>query len=213
LWELLVTDGHVRAVRFRAVAVPLVVAGIILVLLSAPPGGLIFRSFEPPNLTGLGADFQRRASEPVIRLFQSATPLSVAPDDFKTLAPASELPEVIRDIQKGLSATGSPPTTLPIKDATAADFWAFNWPYTKIMHLQVDDIQVFGAVVAPSASQYSPFPAVRWLGVFRTVDGKWQYTTVVYPYAFIAVPGMPTIQVETAPITMRKIMGFEEFKP
>ena len=186
LWELLVTDGHVRAARFRFVAIPLVILGIICVRLAAPPGGLVFRAIHPPRIAGLDREFQQRAAAPVLERFRKLTPLSLTPEAIKQLAPTSELQEVTTDILKSLEKSSAPPASLPIKDISPEDFWKFAWSPTDIVHFKKDNLHVFGAV----AAQPGGYQAVRWLTIFRQDAGTWSHVEINYQNEFIRRPAL-----------------------
>ena len=104
---MLVTDGHVRAARFRLLAIPLVLIGVVFIILAAPPSGLFFY-FPTPNLAGLGQDFQSRAAQPVMARFSQIPPLSLTSDQIKKLAPADQLGEVTKLILKSVFPIWNP---------------------------------------------------------------------------------------------------------
>ncbi len=213
LWEALVTDGHVRAARFRLIAIPLVILGLVCVVLAAPPGGLFFAPFPTPALDELSQNFRERAAEPVLQKFGQLQPVSVTPEQIKTLAPASELADVTSLILKSLRSTDALPKDIPIQDVPADAFWSFNWPATAIVHVSKGDIHAFGAIVTPPADQQSPYPAVRWLAIFKKQDGKWQNVAVTWGDTFFVPPGTVQVPPNQIPVTLRSLMNLPEFTP
>jgi hypothetical protein len=213
LWELFVTDGHVRASRLRFIAIPLVIIGAILVLLAQPPGGLAFPSTGTADFSGVGRNFQARATTPVIARL-TVPPLRLEPDVIKQLAPTTEAPQVIKMIAESLKSTSTPPKDLPIKEISLDDFWSFNWPPTDIVHVKKDNIHLFGAIFLPqSDARYYRFQAIRWIGIFREDDGQWHNASLTYGDSFFMPLESLSVKANDIPVTLRKLMNIEDFHP
>jgi hypothetical protein len=221
LWELLVTEGHVRSARFRFLAVPLVCIGIFLIWFSAPIMGLEFEPGPAPDIYDLAnSSYASQADAPVLQVFQGIQPLNtLTTDQINSLPPSSQLQQVAQDIEQGLNSHDQAPTNLPIKDIPEAQFWAFNWPLTSISRLVVaPDLQIFGAVVTPAA-QTSSYPAVRWLAIFRKIGGTWHEADIAYPDAnpsddlFYSPSSSGGITQDQIPVTLRRAMNLGTFTP
>ncbi len=156
--------------------------------------------------------YNAKAAAPVVQIFSAIQPLSLTPDQINSLPPASQLAQVERMIQQGLNSNGQAPSSLPIKDVPEAKFWAFNWPLTSISRLVVaPDLQIFGAVVTPPP-QTSEWQAVRWLSVFRLINGKWLETDIAWQDYFYS-PSGNAITPDQIPITLRRAMAIKAFAP
>lgn len=218
LWESLVTAGHVRAARFRFVAIPIVAIGAGLVILAQPPGGLAFSEAGFQRFGNIGYDYHSRAAQPV--LAKMAPPrLQLPPDVMKQLAPAKELADVAKLIGDSLQTSNALPKDLPIKEISGTDFWSWKWSPTDINHFQKDGIHVFGAVVTPftpdprTPNNYYGIEPVRWLVIFRKEKDQWHSATLAYQNSFYVPTGATGVKPDDIPVTLRNLMDIEEFKP
>ncbi len=211
LWELLVTEGHVRAARLRYLAPFGILAGIFLLaagwyVLSTAPSSQGFYS---------GSDFilRQRADQvrqPVLNAFAQVPTLYIAADQVKQLTPEGALPDVLKAVSDGM-ARGSLSADLSVKEAkSAAEFWSWDWPHDKLISLDRGDLRAFGAVVFShgQAGQSIPGP-IRWLAIFRKFPAGWD-NVAVQANGFTTPPGEKTAAPADIPVSLRTLMGMPE---
>lgn len=180
LWELLVTDGHVRAARLRRVQPWLIAMGLVLIWL----GYLIVRA-GPDLAPGMPAT--AKVQERLMQLQQHADTtfnrlpqLALSPEAQKSLPPAREVTEVVAAITKALNATGDLPADeikfQEIEDADA--FWQGEWGLEQVNWLREGDTLLVSGNVSTGSPDY-PQPA-RWAGLFHRGETEQGETTWVY---------------------------------
>jgi len=168
LWEMLVTDGHVRAARLRRLQPWMIALGIVLIWL----GIWIVR--QGPDLAP-PVPAQARIQERLGQLMQRVQfttqklpqQVTLAPDAAKQLPPAKEVAEVIAGVTKSLNESGD----LPKDDITFVEakneeaFWKGDWAPEQVVYLRDGPNVLVGGLVSVGSPSY-PQPA-RWLGLFH----------------------------------------------
>lgn len=217
LWEKLITDGHVRAARFRLVAIPFFIIGLILLYFSLPKAIEAFKS--SPHLNSLRpkqADINIRLHRPVIAKLQAIPPLSITQAEFQNIAPAEELSTVTKLIVDRLNSSASLPKDLPLRQLPPEDFWSAQWPVTEISYTSTENAYAFGAVVRvtlpAAAGQRERIVARRWIAIFHRTDKTWSTATLRLP-DFYTPSASEVVQPERIPVTLRSLMNIEEFRP
>jgi hypothetical protein len=184
LWELLVTDGHVRAARLRRLQPWIIALGIILLWL----GFMIIRL--GPDLTP-GVPAAAKLQERLAKLqqhaqntFQKIPPLSLPADAQKSLPPAKEVTELVAAVLKSLNESGDlPEDDIKFKELDDADvFWKGDWGTEQVNYWRDGDNVLVAGNVSTGAPSY-PQPA-RWIGLFHRGENKqgkdvWVYASVV----------------------------------
>ena len=214
LWELLVTDGHVRAARLRYLAPLGILGGVLLitmgwlVLIEAPPSQAFYSSSEYALIQR--ADQVR---QPVLGTFAQVPGLYVQSTEIPQLVPESELPKIFDAVNGGV-ATGSFPPAMSVSQAkSAAEFWSWNWPRDKLISLDRGDLRAFGAIVFPKAQPgQADLNPVRWLAVYRKFPSGWE-NVAIKATGFIAPPGEKTAVPADIPISLRKLMDMPDYTP
>lgn len=211
-WELLVTDGHVRAARWRnavlwmfAVAVLAIVAGIAITLFLPKP---------TPSTRVAEAKAAYVASEraAVSRFLQEHTnvtaPIANADRAFKREDAATS----IKAIGEALNASGRVPETVSVQ--RSQDFWSSPWEAGKF-HAIEDGRTIFvGAFVdvGMRAARGQPQPVLqRTFGLFRKgANGKWTFHCL---QMFGAAPCEGQgLDPSTIPETMRGIIPASAYR-
>jgi hypothetical protein len=182
LWEYLVTDGHVRSTRLRRLQPWIIALGIILVQL-----GLIIIRLAPlirPE-ESVAAILLKRVSVAQSRAniaFKGLAQPSFAPEDLASLPPAKEVAEVIDATLRSLQQTDTLPDDLiNFVEMEPETLWKGDWGIERVNHVKSGDMYLLAANLN-SGSESRPKP-VRWVGIFKKLNGTWQYTS-------IAVSGM-----------------------
>lgn len=195
LWELLVTDGHVRAARLRRLQPWIIALGVILLWL-----GVVIMRLGPDLQQGSSAAM--KLQERLMHLqqhaestFQKIPPLSLSADALTSLPSAREVAEVVASITKSLNASGDlPEAEIKFKEADEATFWNGDWGTEQLQYLRDGDNILVAGNVSTGAPNYPQ--GARWLGLFHRGenvkgDKQWVYASLVsgnvfapreYPY-------------------------------
>jgi hypothetical protein len=182
LWELMVTDGHVRAARLRRLQPWIIALGILLLWL----GVVIVRL--GPDL-GQGASASMKLQERLMKLqqhaetsFQKIPPPALSPEALKALPPAKEVAEVIAAITKALQASGDlPDGDIKFKEIDEETFWKGDWGTEQVNYLRDGNNLLVAANVSTGAPNYPQ--AARWIGLFHRGetakgDKQWAYASL-----------------------------------
>lgn len=177
LWELLVTDGHVRAARLRRIQPWLIAAGLLCIWAGFWVAHLA-PTLQPQ--TSVAMRIQQRLAEIQAREAVAFTTLSrapVRPDQPERLAPVSQIPQVVQALLSSLNDSGGlPEQAVKLGKLDADAFWTGNWPTEQVSYVKSGRTYLLGAYahVGPSTS----VQPVRWLGVLKNIAGKWQYASL-----------------------------------
>ena len=214
LWELLVTDGHVRAARLRYLAPFGILAGVLLFAL----GWFVLSTGPSSQQFYSNSDFIMRqradeARQPVLNTFAQVPALSVSSDEVPHLVPESALPDVYKAVRDGMAA-GKPPVDLSIvKAKSAGEFWSWAWPHDRLISLDQGDLRAFGAVVFSKGQPGQSYPGpVRWLAIFRRFPSGWD-DVAIQANGFTAPAGEKTAAPADLVLSLRKLMDLRETPP
>jgi hypothetical protein len=209
LWELLVTDGHVRAARLRRIQPWIIVFGIVLMWL-----GIVIIRMGPDLQTGTSAPV--KLQERLLHLQQQADftfrkipPLNLAADAQKTLPPAKEVAEVIAATLTSLNQSGDLPDDVKFKESADADaFWKGDWGTEQVQYLRASDNLLVGGNVSTGSSAY-PQPA-RWVGLFHRGENAkgekhWVYASLAFGTLF-APREQPYVQPQQVMLSLRPFL-------
>lgn len=184
LWELLVTDGHVRAARLRRLQPWIIALGIILLWV-----GFVIVQLGPDLAPGMPAE--AKLQERVGKLqqhaettFQKIPPLTLSADAQKSLPPAKEIAELVTAITRSLNETGD----LPEDELKFAEFeevedvWKGDWGLEKLNYARDGDNLLVAGNVSVGTPAY-PQPS-RWMGLFHrganlAGDDVWVYVSII----------------------------------
>jgi hypothetical protein len=183
LWEMLVTDGHVRSARLRRVQPWIIALGIVLLWL-----GIIIIRMGPDLQTGTSA--AGKLQERLMKLqeqaeftFRKLPPLTMPADAQKSLPPAKEVAEVVSATLTTLNQSADLPDDVKFKEAADAEaFWKGDWGTEQIAYLRDGDNVLVGGNVSMGSPAY-PQPS-RWIGMFHRGENTkgekhWMYASVV----------------------------------
>ncbi len=208
LWEQLVTDGHVRAARLRAVQPVLLWVAIVLCVIGGfgalVVDGPVVREFERQGERGQLAD-RRRVETACFNL----PDIDLEQGEALKLAPAFEIERVVQLIVDGLNDDGRVPEVLPVLKVDRQGFWDFGWPVDRLGSFRKGNVILVGAVVADerqvSATRKARSP-VRWIGVFRQSGGKWNGVSLRFSGAFVPAGRGQAIDPADFPVTFRHLV-------
>lgn len=204
LWELLVTDGHVRAARLRRIQPWLIAAGLLCVWAG------IWVARLAPTLqpqTSVAMRIQQRLAEIQAREAVAFTALSRAPlrpEQPDRLAPVSEIPQVVQALLLSLNDSGDlPQQSMKLGKLAADAFWAGNWPTEQVNYVKSGSTYLLGAYahVGSSTSQQP----VRWLGALKKIDGKWQYASLGGVGTYLP-PGLPSTSPQSISLSLEPFL-------
>jgi hypothetical protein len=190
IWELLVTDGHVRAARLLRLQLWLVALALVLLWL-----GIMVVHLAPAiqPKTSVAARVQERLTELQARAaaaFTALTRVQPQPDRVDRLPPVDEIPQVVQALLGSLSADDKlPADNVTFTKVDRDAFWSGKWPTEQVSYLKSGGTYLFAAYahVGPSGSTQ----AVRWMGAARNFGGKWQYASLGGPGLYTP-PGVPS---------------------
>ena len=204
MWELLVTDGHVRAARLRRLQPWIIALGVVLLWCGIIIAGL-GPSIQPK--TSVAMRVQERLAQLQMRAsvaFNALSRVPPRPDKPERLPSVTELPEVVQALLTSLNTSNKlPEGNLKFTKVDQDAFWAGNWPTEQISYLKSGDRYLVGAYahVGPATSQQ----AVRWVGAVKNIDGKWQYATLGWPGLYVP-PGLPGASPQAISLSLDPFM-------
>jgi hypothetical protein len=199
-WELLVTDGHVRAARLRRLQPWIIALAIVLLVGGAIVIGLA-PSIQPATSVSSRvqlklAQIQRRAEV----AFTALGRLTPRIDDPARLPPDREIPDVVKAMLASLTASGDlPEGNLTFKHIDEDAFWAGNWGTQQVSYLKSGGVYLLAAYahVGPSNSTQP----VRWVGAAKKINDKWQYATIAWNGLYMP-PGLPGVSPQSIAVSL-----------
>jgi hypothetical protein len=200
MWELLVTDGHVRAARIRRIQPWIIALAVILLW-----GGILIARMGPaiqPS-TSVASRVQARVAALQARAVAAFTALGrlpAKPDKPDRLPSVAEIPDVVQALLTSLNGSNKlPEGNLTFAKTDDEAFWAGNWPTEQISYLKSGDRYLIGAYahVGPPTSQQ----AVRWVGIAKNIDGKWQYASLGWSGLYVP-QGVPNTSPQAITLTL-----------
>lgn len=213
-WELLVTQGHVRAARWRNAAPYLFWGAVAAIIL----GVILARSLPdtPPSTRVAEAksayvDTQRSAVSAFLQ--ERGAAFSQSPPQLATPAPPPDAAQaVVTAAFEALGRTGRLPDTVTRQTADA--FWRGDWQANRL-HAVEDGRNILIGYYVDAASQFpgyrSPPQVRRVFGLFRRDDpGAWQ------SYCLAVQGAQPCTQSAvnpaSIPATMRGLLPAHAFE-
>jgi hypothetical protein len=211
LWEMLVTDGHVRAARLRRLQPWIIALGIVLIWL-----GIWIVRLGPDLVPGVSA--QQKIQERLMKLgqqveftVQKLPAAQVAPEAAKQLPSAKEVAEVIAAVTKSLNDSGDlPDDDIKFTEAKNEDaFWKGDWPLENVVYLRDGPNLLVGGLVSVGSPSY-PQPA-RWLGLFhrgeiekgeKKGDKVWTYASLSANNVGFAPREFPYVAAGQVPMSL-----------
>ncbi len=204
LWELLVTDGHVRAARLRRIQPWLIATGLLCIWAGFRVAHLA-PALQPQ--TSVAMRIQQRLTEIQAREAIAFTALSrapVRPDQPDRLAPVSQIPQVVQALLTSLNDSGSlPEQSVKLGKLGTEAFWAGTWPTEQVSYVKSGRTYLLGAYahVGPSTS----VQPVRWLGVLKNIDGKWQYASLAGVGTYLPA-GLPSTSAQSISLSLEPFL-------
>lgn len=210
-WEQLVTQGHVRAARWRKAApflfwgaVAAIILGVLLAL-SLPHSPPSTRASEAKAAY---ADEQRRAVSQFVQ--ESGDRLSQPPQNAIQAPTPDAGQSAVTAALGALRRDGDLPATVTRQTADA--FWRGDWQVDRIQAVEDGRNILIGYYVDYANRSYQQPPQVRRIfGLIRRDDqGTWQHYCLAMPSA--PPCGSPTIDPITIPATMRGLLPAAAFE-
>jgi hypothetical protein len=206
-WELLVTDGHVRAARVRRLRPRLIAASAVLLL----AGWWLLEVADPPKAENDRASVLTEAVErnrlPATIAFGGLPAPRVGISRLKELPLADTLPAMQGRILTELDRADRVPTDLKIREVDPSVFWRVPWKAGEMVTTGNRGARLVGGLVNAGNPD---FPiAARWLAAFREQDDRWTAVTIQGP-DFVEPPGTPAVAIEEIPITLRPLLKTKE---
>ena len=199
-WELLVTEGHVRAARLRRLQ-PWIIALAVLLLVSGVLVSGLAPSIQPK--TSVASRIQQRLGQMQMRAAAAFTTLSkLAPRLPKPdrLPADREILEVIPALLSSLNASGDlPEGNLTFGKIDEDAFWAGEWGTERVSYLKSGDTYLLAAYAhAGPATSTQP---VRWVGIVKKISGKWQYASLAWSGLYMP-PGLPGTSPQSVALSL-----------
>ena len=199
-WELLVTEGHVRAARLRRLQPWIIALAVLLLVGGALVSGLA-PSIQPK--TSVASRIQQRLGQMQMRATAAFTTLSkLTPHVEKPdrLPPDREIPEVVQALLNSLNASGDlPESNLTFSKLDEDAFWAGDWGSERVSYLKSGDTYLFAAYAhAGPATSTQP---VRWVGVAKKMNDKWQYASLAASGLSVP-PGLPATSPQSVALSL-----------
>lgn len=210
-WEQLVTQGHVRAARWRKAAPYLfwgAVAAIILGVLLALPLPHSPPSTRVAEAKSAYADAQRRAVSQFMQ--ESGDRLSQPPQNVIQAPTPDAAQATMTAALTALRQDGDLPATVTRQTADA--FWRGDWQADRIQAVEDGRNILIGYYVDFANRSYQQPPQVRRIfGLIRRDDqGTWQYYCLAMQGA--SPCGSPAIDPTIIPETMRGLLPAAAFE-
>lgn len=205
-WESLVTDGHIRAARWRRAGPVILIMGLVLLgvglWLGSPRVTTELRDRNSLLDARISA-IQAPAEQAVDQL-----PALVVPrKDAKELVPEAQLGQVIKVLKDSLNKTGRLSDQLKFKRLAATAFWRNVWPIDQLVTTGDGDVRLVGAVVNIGSTR-APIVG-RWIGAFRKAGGTWRYTTIEAA-SLIDVQGEPGVPISQIALFLKPVLPTKE---
>ena len=199
-WELLVTDGHVRAAQLRRLQPWIIALAIVLLI-----GGAIVIGLAPniQPATSVASRVQQKLAQLQQRAEVAFTTLGKVPvrvEQPDRLPPDREIREVVDAMLASLTASGDlPEGNLTFKQIDEDAFWAGNFGTERVSYLESGDTYLLGAYahVGPSGSTQP----VRWVGAVKKVDGKWRYASIAWSGLYLP-PGLAGVPPQSIAVSL-----------
>lgn len=210
-WEQLVTQGHVRAARWRKAApylfwgaVAAIILGVLLAL-SLPRSPPSTRVSEAKTAY---ADVQRRAVSQFMQ--ESGDRLSQPPPNAIQAPTPDAAQAAVTAALTALRQDGDLPATVTRQTADA--FWRGDWQADRVQAVEDGRNILIGYYVDFANRSYQQPPQVRRIfGLIRRDDqGTWQHYCLAVQGA--SPCGSPAIDPTTIPATMRGLLPAAAFE-
>lgn len=210
-WEQLVTQGHVRAARWRKAAPYLfwgAVAAIILGVLLALSLPRSLPSTRVSEAKAAYADAQRRAVSQFMQ--ESGDRLSQPPPNAIQAPTPDTAQAAVTAALTALRQVGDLPATVTRQTADA--FWRGDWQADRVQAVEDGRNILIGYYVDFANRSYQQRPQVRRIfGLIRRDDqGTWQHYCLAVQGA--SPCGSPAIDPTTIPETMRGLLPAAAFE-
>lgn len=207
-WELLVTDGHVRAARVRWMQPWLVALALIFIFLSIYLALVVHPTAHDSGLSESGGaeDAGVRLRDRVAATERLLPSLGVAQEEGRTLPLLSDVgPHVVTPLLAELNRSGRLGNgDLPVATRSIDDFWRKPWPHdASLVGAGSGDVRLVGAVINRGNAAF--VSGGRWLGIFRKRHGEWQVASAE-DAGFLPATGYPATALEAIPLTLRPVL-------
>lgn len=204
LWELLVSEGHVRAARIRRLQPWIIVLGMLLIGVGIKITGLA--PAIRPSSTVAERIGQRlsRIQTTASAVFTALTAAPLRPQHPDRLPPVDEIPQVVQTLLASLNGSNKLAfDTVTLEKAKPKVFWSGDWPTEQLEYLKGSGLYLVAAEAHAGSSAY-PQP-VRWIGAFKKIGSKWQYVTLAWPGLYVP-PGYPSALPPSLPLSLRSLL-------
>ncbi|MBK9131241.1 MAG: hypothetical protein IPM20_06335 [Gammaproteobacteria bacterium] len=209
-WELLVTEGHVRAARWRSTARFIVVASISLIILGLI-GIRILPDVKPaPHIADAKQQLVVARQQALAQFLASkgAPPQTLPTDSAKAFA-LPETQEIIDRLTQLLSNTGELPSEVIKLDPE--EFWTGDWTPGKIIAVATRRDILVGfyvnkAAFTPNAQVGQQVSLGRVFSLYHRVESpqKWDFYCLAVPGSLPCGRGEP-LSPSTIPETLRTL--------
>lgn len=208
-WEMLVTEGHVRAARWRNAVPYLYVLAVVAAVL-----GVSIATFLPePHPSSRIAEAQRDyavAQRSVVEaFFQGQGAVEEEPPDSEEVMTWAASHARVASVLAALDETGSLPDDIQVLNVEA--FWRDDWPPGGVQAIVKGRTILVGHLVnMSSAASPSPPTLRRSFGLFRKDEGQgWRYYCLSIPSA--PPCNMSAVAPAMIPATLRAFMPRRAF--
>ena len=207
-WEFLVTEGHVLAARLRYARPYIVGAGLLFLIIGIWLTSAGLHGFGQQQVAQIRdellTDDVTEAKKPALDAFNGLPAPNVLRSEVGNIAPATQLPEVIKAVLASLNSRNAlPESQIKFQRMAPGEFWGKEWPHTVLAFTSAPGLYVIGAVVNEGTVRL-PFIG-RWLGAFRKFNKGWEYASIQGP-GFEYVAGFPVVSVSDIPLTLQPVL-------
>lgn len=210
-WELLVTEGHVRAACWRAAAGIIAAIGVILIALGLIGLHLLPENIASVHLANAKQQFVTAQRQALDRFLASkgAPPVQPPPDAAKAFTPSQVFALIEGIVQRLNESESFSPDMMKLEPDA---FWRGEWTPGKISGVSTKRNILVGFYINETGAYPSfqqgvpPVTLRRVFGLFhRPENGKnWAFYCLSVPRAAACGDGTP-LSPDTIPATMRDL--------
>jgi hypothetical protein len=204
VWELLVTDGHVRAARLRRLQPWIIASGLLLLWAGFFVAGLA-PAVQPTSSVASIIGTRVSNIQTQANYAFSILPAGVGGQgDVNALPSATEVTEVVDTILSSLNKTGDlPDELLKLKEKDADELWKGDWETEQVNYAKSGKFYLIWANVSVGSSPYAR--PVRWMGAVKKTGDVWRYATVAHA-GFYVPPNLPAVRPEQIVYSMSSLL-------
>lgn len=173
-WELLVTDGHVRAARWRNAAPGIFAVAVVAILVGVLLGTLAPERVPSTRVSEAKVALAERQRTAVSAFMERAGEIDAVPARAGMAATPEAAATHIAAVVTSLNTNGRLPRDL--EPEAPEQFWRLAWEPGRLHAMRRDRTVILGQYVAviPGTVRQPPVLARQYVVIRRGTDGAWR---------------------------------------